>query len=446
MSMKIVGDVLYWLYRAGVPAMLEGVHGIGKTSLLYQLHAKIAKLKGQNHEHLLQSTVNARDLVKLSRVGANEFGLWASSAANLTIEEAIGYPQPKPDDTIHYLRSHSFIPPPDHAGGGILSVDELNLSDQTLERALMSIALEGRFLDYVLPPDIMVVTSQNPAAGEYHARRLNPPTVNRFCWIKVLAVNGEVLQHFTERDFHDAIIACISEHGDSVLNPHQLKIEFNNDQVPTSRSWEYVNRLMQKAEGDEIARLGLIAFAGLLGPSAAGVFQKFALERGERSIPVDEVLTGYGYDPKTYIPYKDQKTGIEGTRVKDIKETPIRKRVRKISQAASVRMDLVSAALTVLAARLSAIGEEVRKQSAGQRGTPWEVMTEEQRAAVINSLIFLCDVPPDLAGTAFMKRLQTNDAFTYTIYAAQKHSIMKDYHDHWAKAEETAFAAGDGKK
>lgn len=439
MSMKSIAKALYLLYRAGVPALLEGVHGIGKTSILYQLHARIRAEKRQSADHAQRSTLDARDLAQFSVVGPEEFGLWAFSAANVSIEEIIGYPQAGTiEDTdravLRYLRSNNFIPPADHRGGGILAPDELNLSDPPVERALMSLALEGRFLDYTLPKDVFIVTSQNPATGEYHSRRLNPPTINRFCTIKVVVEASEVIQYFQDRNFHPAILDCVSENSDKVLNPHQAKCEFTMSQEPTSRSWENVNRVMTVATPEEIATVGLVVFSGLLGQTAGAVFQKFAMEQGERSITIDEVLESYGYNAATY---DEDKTSIKGWPM-----TPMRKRVKKICNRASVRADLINVALSSLAQRLKTITNDVsqRMKLPENKGKNVEdLWTPEQKCAVINALAFLCDLPPDQSGPPFMRQLK-EQGFEYTFKAVAKHTICEDYYQHWNNINQSAMS------
>ncbi len=426
MSMKMIANALYWLYRARVPTLLEGVHGIGKTSILYQLHARIRKELKQSAEHEGKSTLDGREIAKMAHVGPNEFGLWACSAANLTIEELIGYPRPREDGRgIEYLRSFNFLPPPDHKGGGIWDIDELNLASAEVERALMSVMLEGRYLDYVMPEGIFIVTSQNPATGEYHSRRLNPPTLNRFCQIKVVADATETISHFMNRGFHASILDCVSEHSEQVLNPHQNTIDFKIEQQPTSRSWEYVDRALKVATKEEISTLGLAVFSGLLGASAGAVFQKFAEEQGERSIPIDEVLADYGYDEETYDP--------DSTCHKEWPVTKIRRRVMRVCHQASVRADIINIALSALAQRLRTIAEAVREQSnkAG-RGGIIEAMTGEQKRQIINALAFLCDLPPDQCGPPFMRQIKSA-GFQYTFKPLSRHTICNDYHKHWER-------------
>lgn len=421
MSMKSIANALYLLYRAHVPTLLEGVHGIGKTSVLYQLHARIRAELNQSHGHAGKSTLDGRELAKMAHVGPDEFGLWACSAANLTIEELIGYPRPREDGRgIEYLRSFNFLPPPDHRGGGIWDIDELNLASAEVERALMSVSLEGRYLDYVLPDNIFIVTSQNPATGEYHSRRLNPPTLNRFCQIKVVADATETIQHFLARDFHPAILDCVSEHSDQVLNPHQAKVDFSIDQQPTSRSWEYVDRVLKVATKEEIDTVGLIVFSGLLGPSAGAVFQKFAQEQGERSIPIDEVLMDYGYDDETY--------DADETNIETWPMTKIRRRVRRACHQASVRADIINLALAALAHRLKEIAAEVKAE--GVR--TGKDMSPEHKRKVINALAFLCDLPPDQCGPPFMRQIKS-EGFAYTFKLLARHKICDNYHKHWER-------------
>ncbi len=429
MSMNHVIACARLLMKAGVNLIIEGPHGIGKTSIAIQLHQERRHELGQSFDSLDADTLEGREMAKYALVPENEFGLWASSAANLTIEELIGYPTRDENvggrAVLRYLRSHNFLPPPDHKGGGMLVVDELNLSFVEVERAMMSIALEGRYLDYVLPPNIWIATSQNPATGDYQSRRLNPPTLNRFCIISARADSRETLAFFRKRDFDESIIDAISENPDDMLNPHQNKISSEITQVPTSRSWAYVNRVMKVATPEQIKELGLTIFTGLLGPSAASTFNKFAQDQGVKTIAIDEVLKNYGADADAY--------SCEDTSMAKWPETKIRRRVRSLVKKATVDVAILKLAMDKIVDELKVINGSVREDLKVRREKDDKetkfVHTPEQRTAVLNIMAFLCDLPPDVSGLAFLNQIV--DEYDATMGLYEDSQMMEDYYNHY---------------
>jgi hypothetical protein len=414
--------------RAGVNVIYEGVHGIGKSSIVFQIHQMVRKERGQAFDSLDADTLDGHMMAKYALVPKNEYGLWSSSAANLTVEEIIGFPVRDAavgGEVLRYLRCNNFLPPANHEGGGILHVDELNLAFPEVERAMMSIALEGRYLDYILPRDVWIVTSQNPAGGEYQSRRLNPPTLNRFCIITARTDAQETIRHFVKLGFHESIVDCITEATEDCLNPHQNKVESDIKQVPTSRSWGYVSKIMKVATPEEVKTLGLTVFTGLLGATTASTYHKFAMAQGVRTIPVEEVITDYGAKAEEY--------DAEKTSIAKWPETKIRQKVQNIVRRATVDVSILKLAIDSVISRMKKIHEDVRNELTERRekgSTDVKFKhTPEQKVAVLNIMAFLCDLPPDVCGLAFLNQIQ--DEYDTTMGLYEDSQLMEDYYTHY---------------
>lgn len=438
------------LVEAQLPAMVVGTHGIGKTSLGYQVWSKKRAEKNQPIP-LIVDTHAGRDLAAYALVPPHEYGLWSFSAPNVSIEEIIGYPlvtdseHEKDKKVLQYLRCHNFIPPMNHTGGGILLVDELNLGGEDIERAMMSIMLEGRFLDYVLPPGISCVTTMNPPTKEYQSRDMNPPTMDRFCMLICIAETEEVLKHFHEKKYSGDIIDFIMLNED-LLNPGQAEtMAFANNKVGTSRGFAFMAKTLPfiKPEYFETSSaVGMAIAMGWLGTSTGGSFTTHMRNPKRRDIviEVDDVMTKYGVTQPTLMNrYEDFLVNTQSPKV--------RRQVVGIASAGRVRIDIlartVSGVEEALRARSAAIIGRIKAANSGKsiRGDELVLLarryaTIEDRISFANALLFFNDCPADLVSSELMKKLG-NDVTSSTFMAipgdveSDDHpGLLRDYYDH----------------
>lgn len=450
-NLTTLPEILLVLQKAGIPAMVEGVHGIGKTSIDYQVWKKIRQERNQPVPEKVD-TLSARSLTKYSHPPKDEYGLWAFAAPNLSIEELIGYPVADRDaKVLSYLRCNNFIPPEDHVGGGMLSCDELNLASDDIERALMSLMLEGRFLDYTLPPGIFIVTSQNPAAGEYHARKLNPPTLDRFCWLTVVADHGEVMNHFIASGLHEDILSFLGTNREA-LNSHQavmLKAEVKK--AGTSRGWEYVNRVMSvltPAQINEGSAVGYAIIRGLLGDTAANMFISHIRNplRNDLTITGKEIAETYGVTVESlYSPYDSFDT----KNPKNV--SAARQKALRCSRLAKVRVDVLNRALKECADILQSdaanisrrIGVDTSKMSMNDRiSKSIAVSTQADLTRWANIMLFMIDCPADLVDHHFMRTVVTLDASVMTLSTL----AMQDAQGRSSPLPKELMAHVDGKR
>lgn len=111
MNLEHIKKAALVYFRSNIPLFLFGVHGIGKTSIFYQMYLSICQSRGQNMTELVNvirpragsNVVNAHtggesisslEGRHLARVYGDEdsFRFWSMNAPTITIEELIGMP------------------------------------------------------------------------------------------------------------------------------------------------------------------------------------------------------------------------------------------------------------------------------------------------------------------------------------------------------------------
>lgn len=441
MSMETLKRIMYILYKSKVPLLMQGMHGVGKTSAFYQLHAEIRKELGQDFDHCGKSTISKRSMVKYSSVPRDEFGLWTASAQNMTKEELIGNAIVSGDrKSVNYVRSSQFIPPADHVGGGIWNIDEINLGHDVMD-AIMSLALEGHYLDYVLPDGIWVCISQNPSIGEYTGRDIAPQTVDRFCAIPVLIENKSTIEHFIQSGFDSRIVDSISRTGyDKMLNPHQNGVfeSISFKKVPTSRAWEFVNMVipnMTKAEA--IGDIGNIIFTGLVGETAMMSLRNTMINKDEDSIVVDDIINKYGCP----IPIEKSKS------FDDWAITKTRANVINLRKKTSMRFDIFGAVLSGLMLKLRDMAVVIRGRCQESGKNPRDEITDNEISMIVNIIGFLLDSPPEIAGNTYINDIQKFSVkekiniYDYTLKCVYDYKVCKQYIDSWKNISDNVRSA-----
>jgi hypothetical protein len=224
----VVVELLSLAYRADVPAILIGPHGIGKSEITAAA-AKALKISFIARD---LSLMEPPDLVGLPRLDGN---------------------------------ATTFVPPdflPRETGpGGFLVFEELNRSPRHMQATCLELLTSRRLNNYVLPPGWLPVACINPRSGGYHVDLLDAALMSRFVKIEVSVAVEPWIQWARENGVHPAIIQYVESVPGSLdetaggVNP---------------RSWSYASKML-KAAGDagfvgssDTLVLGL---TGLLGPT-----------------------------------------------------------------------------------------------------------------------------------------------------------------------------------
>jgi hypothetical protein len=478
MSMKKLMEALYVLFRANVPALIEGVHGIGKSSIVYAIWLMIARDKGDldddaGSEHV--TSLNAGAYFDSLEYRKDRFWIWSFSAANIMVDELIGYADKhrpwldadnlawqaasnvakSPEEVVQayrviqpaimaergitdgnqdtvilrYLRSTKFLPPADHEGGGIFFPDELNLSLPPTEKALMSYVLEGRFLDLTRPPGVWCVSSQNPPTAGYHARELNPATLDRFCRMAAKTKLSETIELFAKMNLHEAVQDALIKHGDEIHNLHEAEIEFEIHVDSNNRGKQFASQILNVITPKEMDSVGMSLLRGVLGDTPGAAVFREAKAYKDYSLNLDEIINGYGVDMDTW---DSDKTGYA-----DVDMTPVRHKVMKIARkAATMRVDIINSVLRQALKWMIELDERVIKK----HGDSFDAEKYEHEPGdlkhCLNFMVFLTDISSEMGRAFLTTDVQSAQCFAGSLFGVAKTKLGSDLNDHINKKAE----------
>lgn len=366
-----------------------------------------------------------------------EFRFWSMSAPNVSIEELIGMPHVtdygarfqeaylrswdvasrvgsdvdaieevrkvvfdrmcrdlglSPEDrgrvTVEYLRLYGLMPEPGHKGGGIWIIDEANRGFEEVEKALMQIMLEKRYLDYELPDNVWIVTTMNPPGGEYRVRELDPATLDRGALLSVRSDTDEFLEWAKKRGL-GANTRRVADKHRKLLNAHEDEMNIELNVTPTSRSMEFMDRAWAAMSEDEIKAVGPSLCKSLLGGELGNFYYKMSTEKIHEPLKVEEVVKKYGFKPKGKPEMLKDMNAYD-----KIKVTKTRARLKAMVKDTNVKSELIKQTMDEIKDWVASLDAELRTRSANRKD---DRMTEEERCGTANIALFLYDVPADMA-------------------------------------------------
>ena len=233
------GAVLRTLIESGnIPSMIFwGPPGIGKTQLVHQLAASVAKATGkQSHVRtvslVLQNPVDLRGIpAKVEVEVINEKG------EKVTEERA------------KWLKPELFELDPSDGVINWVFLDEIPSAAPSVQAAAYQIALERRIGEHEFPKNTVVIGAGNRTTDRAVAFKMPKPLANRATHFEVAADAKSWHEWALTHGIHQSIIAFIE------WNPEYLfKFDPTTDDVafPTPRSWELVNSYLKT--GQDYAR------------------------------------------------------------------------------------------------------------------------------------------------------------------------------------------------
>lgn len=257
-------NLITMAYKANLPVLLTGKHGISKSEMF-----KAAALE-------LGISCIARDLSVMDNT------------------DLIGLPE-KRDGRTHYCPP-SFLP---KEGKGLLVFEELNRSDRCMMAPCLQLLTERTLNDYKLPEGWLPVASINPPEDGYDVNELDPALLSRFLVIKMRACNPEWLKWAKDNKIHPAVISYIEKDADvfTTTNP---------------RSWTYVSNLLAKNEAASLKDAGLLSamrygINSFVGQEHGMQFWAEYTGRSSKAVIVEDVIADYDRVKPTILGWKKQR-------------------------------------------------------------------------------------------------------------------------------------------
>ncbi len=220
---------------AGVPAMIWGPPGIGKSDTVHQVSKTLERVLTDLRTALLDP-VDLRGVPHVVPINGHSITRWAV-----------------PD----------FLPT---KGPGILFLDELPNSVQMVQSALLQLVLDRRLGDYKLPDDVAIIAAGNRVEDRAGSGRLISSLNARFMHLDLEVDTEEWVAWAFGADIATEVIAFIG------FRPNLLSGFDPQQRVsPTPRGWERVSNIMPHlSKGTEYG-----AFVGIVGEGAATEFEGF---------------------------------------------------------------------------------------------------------------------------------------------------------------------------
>lgn len=246
---KKVANVIQLAYHSNIPVLLDGRHGIGKSSLF----------------HTVADTL--------------EIGLCVRDVSLMEPPDLAGIPTVADNGCTRYAPP-SFLP---REGRGILLFEELNRCPRYMRVACLELLTSRRLNDYVLPTGWVPMAATNPAGEGYDVDEMDQALLSRFLRIEVVATVGEWAAWARSSGIHEKIIAFVE----------QSPGIFEADE-PSPRSWEYASRLVKVWESEPDRDRGLLvaALAGALGDNWALALLNY-LTSAAKPLSATEIMNDY---------------------------------------------------------------------------------------------------------------------------------------------------------
>lgn len=262
-SNDATGEALAVAVGVGVPVILWGAPGTGKSSVVRDLAASL----GVVCEVVVASIHDPTDFAGLPVITDGSVRLappaWARRLAD--------------------------------CGTGILFLDELTTAPPAVQAALLRVVLERTVGDLALPDGVKVVAAANPPEQAADGWDLAPPLANRFCHLEWVADGGALAQGLAggwprlpiapvPTDHHVHLPAARGLFAAFIAARRQLALVVPAAAAagrgwPSPRSWETAARLWAAATAagiSDAARTALVA--GCVGDGAALEFLAWSNE------------------------------------------------------------------------------------------------------------------------------------------------------------------------
>ena len=244
---KEVMDALAVAYKADMPVLLEGPHGVGKSEMVAQA---------------------AREL---------GVGCVVCDLSLMEPPDLVGLPIQQDGKTVY--APPKFLPT---SGRGILVFEELNRSEKYMRSPCLQLLTARKLNDYTLPAGWLPMAAINPDGAGYEVTELDPALMSRFLRLQVVADVDTWLPWAEARNIHPAVMMYVKS----------LPRIFDTS---NPRSWTFVSKTLVSYEGSgtDDRRLLLSLVAGLVGEAHGKSFVQIYRNGKDAPIDADQILRRY---------------------------------------------------------------------------------------------------------------------------------------------------------
>jgi hypothetical protein len=236
MTPSEVAEALPSLFEDNIPVFIHGKSGIGKSSVVRQVAAKMK-----------------RDFIDVRASQLSEVDLRGLPMFDTKTKQAVWYP---PD----------FLPTPT-AKASILFLDELNLAHPAVLATCYQLILDRRIGNYTLPDNCSVLAAGNTVTDRGNIHSIPAPLNNRFLHIDYTLNADDFQRQSTADELHAHIRTYLRLHNDAL---HCFDSLVNPRAFPTPRSWYTADKVYKNPNYSNSVRFKLLA--GAIGEGTATTF------------------------------------------------------------------------------------------------------------------------------------------------------------------------------
>lgn len=253
MKLSDVAEALELAISIKRPVFLTGEAGIGKSSIVKQVAAKLG--------------IELRDV----------------RAVLLDAVDIRGLPKVNGKDKVEW-KIPVFLPT---EGRGVLFLDELNRAPALVQNACLQLTLDRRIGEYVLPEGWTVIAAGN-AETSRGVTRMSEALSSRFIHLNVQADIGDFATWAASYGLRPEVVAFVRFRPELL---HRYDSKATEKAFPTPRGWQFVSEILDAKPSDRIEHS---MYAGTVGTGAAAEFMGFL--KMFRSLPnLDSIIK----EPKT---------------------------------------------------------------------------------------------------------------------------------------------------
>lgn len=252
-------------HKTGVPIILWGSPGVGKTALINA----IAQRNNLTQHILIASTMDPTDVNGLPAIKEIIIRRPDGEEENVTVTEP----------TLQYW-SEALM----REGKGILFFDEASNAAPAVQAALLSV-LQGRLVGrHRLPNEVWMIAAANPADEAADGWELSAPMANRFLHVNYKPSLEDWYEGMTIAWGDEVSEAELMERFKVVQFIKTMPALWHNMPTddasrggawPSPRTWNDVSRVLAHLQGPNSRGVRNIAVKGLVGEAAAAQFEAF---------------------------------------------------------------------------------------------------------------------------------------------------------------------------